>query len=308
MITIKRIFLDRISQEKMHHFDTESFFASDVFLKLWRSIKGFPVYWIAEKDEKILAFFPGVEFGSGFWRRFQAMPDGCYGHMIFSKEVDNKELLAKMIWDEIAKFGYMKIFIYDFDHYLKDVSNYKNKLCETLLVDISDKDWQPPDKKIQSEIRKAQRENVVIQTFDPQLHFDKFIVLMKQTEKRHRRSPKYPQDFFQTLAGLSVNDKRLVWYWCEYEGKPVSSHINIIEGEMAINWQVYFDKSFSFLKANQYLLYHLAKEMSARGVKYLNLGASPPDASGLKIYKSKWGGKPYHYNCYFRFSSLGKLF
>ncbi|NOY87993.1 MAG: GNAT family N-acetyltransferase [FCB group bacterium] len=278
-------------------------------MNLWRSINGFPVYWVAEEDEKILAFSPGIEFGSSVWRRFQAMPDGCYSRIVFSETVNNRELLAKMIGDEIARFGYMKIFIYDFDHYFEEVSNYKYKPCETLLVDISGRDWFPPDKKIQSEIRKAQRENIVIQTFDPQLHFDQFMILMKQTEKRHRRSPKYPQKFFQALAELLLNDKRLVWYWCEYDEKPVSSHINIIEGEMVINWQVYFDKSFSFLKANQYLLYHLAKEMSAKGIKYLNLGASPPDASGLKIYKSKWGGKPYHYNCYFRFSLLlGKLF
>ena len=60
-------------------------------------------------------------------------------------------------------------------------------------------------------------------------------------------------------------------------------------------------------KANQYLLYNFAKQVSRAGVTRLNLGASPSDARGLIEYKEKWGGRTYTYNCYRRLSRLGRL-
>ncbi len=80
------------------------------------------------------------------------------------------------------------------------------------------------------------------------------------------------------------------WYYVERDGKPVVSQIFLVEGETALNWQIYYDKQFSSLKANQLMLYCAAKELQREGVRFLSLGASPDDAEGVKIFKEKWGG------------------
>lgn len=304
---IARYQTDEIPSDKIEPLIKDSFFASAGFLDLWRQVGGRPVIWVASHGENIQAALPGLEFGRGPFRRFHALPDGCYGRMFgVSENGADNEVVASLLTQEIARAGYVKANIFDFHSSLSNVIGFKTEEFTTWLVDIDNKDWLPPDKTLQSELRKAEREGVSFGPFDYERHFKRFIALMRQTEARHGRKPKYPPKFFAALARLAETDSRVVWWWCEHEGEAVSSHINIVEGSMVLNWQVYYDKAFSYLKANQHMLYQLAREQSTKGIRRLNLGASPPDAENLEEYKSKWGGRPYTYRCYFRRAGLGK--
>ena len=73
----------------------------------------------------------------------------------------------------------------------------------------------------------------------------------------------------------------------ERENDVAASHIYFIDNDTALNWQIYFNKKFSSLKPNQYILFTMARRLAAEGVRYLNLGATPPEASGLETYKNK---------------------
>ena len=297
-----------IPPETVQPLTGDSFFASPGFLSLWARRGGRSIYWVAQDDSGIKALLPGVEFGRGPFRRFHAMPDGCYAqmHCASTNGADN-EVVASLMTQTIARAGYVKAHIFDFHSSLSNVLGFDTQEFTTSIVDIDCENWMPPDKTLQSELRKAERENVSIQPFNAANHLDKFITLMQQTEQRHGRKPKYSKKFFTDLAALAQDDQRVIWLWCEHEGKAVTSHINFVEGGMVLNWQVYYDKAFSPLKANQFMLYKMAKDQAARGVRRLNLGASPPDADTLADYKSKWGGRPYSYKCYYRKSGLGKF-
>ena len=305
---VRRCQLSDLQPDKLDSLTKDSFFASRGFLELWSRVGGRPVYWVAQSGDLLRGVFPGVEFGRGPLCRFHSMPDGCYGRMFFTSgnDADNRAI-GRLVMREIGKAGYLKAHVYDFYNRLSGNSSFKTEKCDTSIVDIVGSNWLPPDKKIQSEIRKAEKEGIRVETFDRARHMEKFLALMRATEERHERKPKYSQSFFEGLAELAEKDSRIVWQWCEHNGRAVSSHINFVETPMALNWQVYFDKTSSFLKANQYLLYTFAKQVRQAGVTRLNLGASPPDASGLIQYKEKWGGRTYSYNCYCRLSRLGRL-
>ncbi|MEW6412557.1 MAG: GNAT family N-acetyltransferase [Candidatus Zixiibacteriota bacterium] len=305
---ISRVQPAKLSADKVQGLTGDSFFASPGFMELWRPMGGEPVFWVARHDEDIVALMPGVEFGHRPLKRFQSMPDGCYGCIFFSYHhpADNRAT-SRLLAHELAKAGYAKTFIHDYDGCFDGVVGYRKRECMTLVADIRSADWVPPDKKIQSEIRKAEREEVSYCAFDAERHMEKFLSLMTATEKRHSRRPRYSREFFEALAILAEKDDRVIWWWCERDEQPVTSHINFIERDMVLNWQVYYDKAFSHLKANQYLLCRLAQESAKRGIKKLNLGGSPFDAGGLTEYKEKWGSKPHHYKCYFLKSGLGKL-
>jgi CelD/BcsL family acetyltransferase involved in cellulose biosynthesis len=133
------------------------------------------------------------------------------------------------------------------------------------------------------------------------------MALMEKTEQRHGRRPKYTPAFFESLAGLAVTDERIVWRYVEHDGRAAASHIFLRDGNMLLSWQIYFDKTFSFLKPNQYLLHDTATRLAAKGVTTLNLGASPEGAAGLATYKKKWGGEVYRYRMLHGESLLGKL-
>lgn len=92
-----------------------------------------------------------------------------------------------------------------------------------------------------------------------------------------------------------MSDPRVHWLWCEHQGRPACSHIYFSERNVLQGWQIAFDKSFSFLKPNQYIRFTMCRRMAARGITRLNLGATPEGADGLLYYKRRWGGRPLRY-------------
>ena len=91
------------------------------------------------------------------------------------------------------------------------------------------------------------------------------------------------------------------------DGAAAASHINLIEGDMLVNWQVYYDKQFSSAKPNQYLLIDAIRRGYNAGVRRVNFGATPDDAEGVRNYKEKWGGTPYSYQTLIHRRGLGRL-
>ncbi len=284
------------------------FFSSPGFAEVWRAKGGRAVAWVAEDEGGPVAILPGVEFGRGPFCRFQAMPDGCYGGVFFDEDViADRERIARLLLDAIVRRGYMRTFLFDFYDTFPADSRFESVLCATTLVDISDPGWLPPDKKLVSQIRKAEREGVQVEPFCWERHKKDFLTLVRITETRHGGRPLYNASFFEALAGLAGDDDRIRWVWCEYQGLPVCSHIYFIENGVLQGWQKYLDKSFSFLKADQYVRLTMCQEMARQGIGFLNLGATPRGAIGLAHYKKRWGGEPAYYNCYVLKRGLGRF-
>lgn len=309
MMKIKRYIIENSSiLDRIKELITNSFFSSKSFIDLWKTKNSNGVIWVAEDNDTILAVLPGIEFGFKPFCRFQSMPDGCYGgiftnlHITFDHDKVKKQLLK-----QILNYGYIKLYINDFYNSIPIVENSPHFTIQTQIIDLNKNIEIPSDKKIQSEIRKAERENIIIENFDINKHFNKFLILMNQTEKRHKRKPKYSDSFYKILADKSKYDSKIIWLWCEHNGQAVASHINIVERNQCLNWQVFYNKEFSNLKANQLMLSRLIDILKIKKINLLNLGASPEDARGLINYKTKWGSEIRTYNCYYKKSWLGKL-
>lgn len=265
--------------------------------------------YLVEEAGELVAALPAVEFGRSFYRRVQLMPDGCYARLRLrtDMEIDRDEVVRCLI-GALRRQTHCRLIINDFSGIFDRMDRFKQTVCRTTLVDISGPDWLPPDKKLQSQTRKAQKEGIKIEPFKAESHFPKFMSLMQQTEARHGRKPKYPARFYRALADLAVHDQRVQWIWCEHEGQPVASRVFFYEDDMLIQWQSYFNKTFSFLKPNQYIVFKIARQAARRGIRYLNQGASPLDVAGVRDYKARWGGVEYKYNSWQLDSGIGKLF
>lgn len=288
---------------------TESFFASTGFADLWHTVGGKTVYWVAESGDTVVAFFPGVEFGSAPVRRFQAMPSGCYANLFFNTDDPAvRSRSVKSLMDSVAAARYVKVYLNDYYRSFDHHEAYLTEMCQCRLVDVTNPEWQPPDGELRREIRKAVRERIEIERFDAGKHFDGFLKLVRLSEERLRRKCNYSPAFFRALARLAETDGRVRWVWCEHQHRPVASHIMVVEGDCLLGWQQYYDREYSFLHPNKYIPFALARQASREGVPYLNLGATPADAKGVAAYKDKWGGRDYQYPCFYRKNWLGKLF
>ena len=215
--------------------------------------------------------------------------------------------VGRALLDAVARRRYAKTWIFDLRGTLAGHPAFATAPCETRLVEIADPEWTPPDRKLQSQVRKAVREGIRVERFEWDRHHRGFLALAALTASRQGRRPRYPAAFFRALADLACRDERVVWRWCEREGRPAASHIYFVEGGVLQAWQSFYDKAFSFLKPNQYIRFTLCREMARRGVGRFNLGSTPVGATGLAYYKSRWGGKRVTYASHVRQEPLGCL-
>ncbi len=298
-----------ISQPTIDRLIGQSFYASAGFASLWQCKGGRLVYWTVEDADRVVGILPGIVIGRKPLERFMAMPDGLYGRLfVHPDRVADRETVGTLLLETLSRQLYQKLYIYDFYRTLPEHPQFDVQFCETTLIDISDAEWQPPDKKLQSQIRKAEREGIRVVPFDWQRHRQQFMNLMEQSERRHGRDPKYPEAFFEALASLARHDGRVRWMWCEHGGRGACSHIYFIEDKMLQGWQIYFDKEFSFLKPNQYISFSMCRELSVQGlVTTLNLGGTPAEAEGLAYYKKRWGGQHVRYGCLVKKKGLGRF-
>ncbi len=306
---IRRYLLSEIPIDEIEPLIRASFFASPGFLNLWKVRDGTAVWWMVRIDNATAAVLPAVEFGKGPFTRLYSTPNGCYGRLCFAQGLDNrtKEETARNLITALADAGYMKVFLSDFYRCFDGVKSLESNPCETRLIDISAPDWQPPHRKVRQDIARAEREGVVIEPFNGEKHLAGFFELVGISHKRIGVDQKYKPEFFRALEQLSRQDDRVRWVWCEHEGRPMVSSIFLMEGDNLLYWHVYFDEALSHLQATKYIIFKVARESVARGVRYLNMGGSPDHVAGVHGFKEKWGGELYQYRCLYRKSLLGRM-
>ena len=304
----ERVALADVPDEVYARLVGDSFFASRGFLELWRARGGRPVVWVAVADGAMAALLPGVEYGRAPYLRFASLPDGCYGGLFVDPALEaERPEVARVLLAAVARRRYARSDIFDYYATLPSHDGFAVGQGEARLVRIASPDWRPTDPKLQSQIRKARREGIHVEPFDWDRHHEGFLDLAARTYAHHGLAPRYPAGFYRALAALARRDARVQWLWCEREGRPACSHIYFVERAVLQAWQSYFDRAFSYLKPNAYIRFTLCRELSERGVEWLNLGATPTGAAGLAYYKRRWGGRRVSFDRYRRTEGLGRL-
>ena len=305
-MNVSRQMIDSLPDALRANLHEASLYSSPTFASIWKAKSGRPVCWTVEKDTRVIAALTGVEFGRGPLTRFQAMPDGLPSSLCFIEKGTNPELAGQALLKGIFSHGYAKAFVTDYLNALSPGSEPESASCETALVELTP-DWEPPDKTLRSEIRKAEREGATILPFSKDDHLDDFLRLLRATEKRLDIPSRYPDEFYESLSEVAAKDSRIVWAMAVTDGTAVASHVYLLDGTTALYWVSCFDKEFSYLKATQLLLQTQGRAFAIMGKTNLNLGQSPPEADSLETFKMKWGAARYHYRRYQSKSLIGRL-
>lgn len=297
-----------VPSELLQKCETSSLFTSPGFGELWRSVKGRPIYWAVRKGENIKILLPGVEFGVGPLKRFQAMPDGCYAKLIqVDADADTSELVTLLLAG-IIRHAYAKLSIVDRDNIFPTGSHLDLLECTTTLVDISSPDWQPPAGKLGQEIRAAERRGVTPVPFDAERHLESFLALVQKSPPGPEQKADKARAFYTALSELAKSEKRIRWLVIEHDGCVAAAHINFMEEDMVLAWRGFFDRRFaSILKPNDILLNTIVRQAQSEGIKWLNLGATPEAATGAAAYKQKWKGIEYRYKTLMARTLLGRM-
>jgi len=258
------------------------------------------VFLCGFEGETLVAGMPAVitrRYGS---ESFYSMPDGTYGAPIFSDLCpdENRRAYIGYLDEYFKKSAFSKILIADFSGNLKDWSgrNLQRTRHFTHIVSLENPEAYRPRPNVESHLRTGRKRPSEIITIGHPSQIDDFYRLYCLTRKRHNGGPGRTKGFFEAvIRHLGTTDK-LYWTAMEAEGQMIGSQIHFLHGDTLFNWQTVSDYDMRQYKPSQMLM-HDAIEMAAEnGLSKINLGASPPDAEGLIMYKEGWQGVRTEYD------------
>ncbi|MFH2037762.1 MAG: GNAT family N-acetyltransferase [Candidatus Zixiibacteriota bacterium] len=285
-----------------------SVYSSPEFMAIWKPMGGRTIFIIDENDGKYRAGLAGLVFGNRFMRRFQSMPDGFKGGFYFANDTneDERSEFVENVIDWFRSTNIIRADIHSPDYELKS-KFFISRLTETHIIDLDNDIEKIIDPKISKHIRTGKKRGAEVGKLDCLEDINRFYRLVEMSERKHGGKPRYPKELFQELLGIAMNDDRIGWLAVRNEGQLIASRIFFIENDEIFFWQFYADPDSRSLKPAYLLNEYCLNWAIDNKFKIINLGWSPPLATGLKDYKEKWGGqkRPFHY--YTFYGGLGKL-
>jgi len=247
------------------------------------------------EGNRLVCALPGIVTSRWGIKSFYSLPYGTYGGISWGSDttsVCKKDALAHIsAYFRTTRFS--RINIADYEGSLRDWTHtgMERRQAFTHIINLSGGEFHPSDKKIEQHIQigmKAEPEIVQIST---SVEVDQFYALYEATERRHGRSqPILPRRLFDVLFDHLNGTDMLYWIAVLAEGSMIGSQINFIFGDSLINWQTVSDYDMRHLKPNHLLLNAAITFAQSCSISKINLGASPPDATGLIDFKERWGG------------------
>lgn len=247
------------------------------------------------------------------FKTLDALPLGTYGGPIFTPGLTagSKEEFREFLSAYVNRGHFARLAIVDSFHNLDGwlPAGFTRKPAFTHLITLDNGNEScPPDKRVQRHIRGGQKSSGRIVPIESSDKVSSFYALYALTERRHgRKNPIIERRFFDCLLEQFRDSPYLYWVAAEVDGEMAASQINLIWGDTLFNWQVVSDLKFREAKPNYLLHDDMIACARQRGLKKINLGASPPEADGLIDYKESWGGRRVEYDIITASSPLWRI-
>jgi hypothetical protein len=271
------------------------------------------VFLCGYENDKLSAGLPAIVISRFGAKSLYSMPYGTHGAAIFTPEISNrsKRVFLQELSDYLSSHRYSLIEIVDFDNSLIELPGKKlgRSKKSTHIIELSkDSDFHPRDKRVERHIRSGRGSGVEIVEIKDENRLDDFYLLYRLTEKRHgKRRLLYEKKFFESVIYRLKDTDMLYWTGASVEGKLIGLQINFVYGDTLTYWQGVWDYEMRQYKPGYLLMHDAVRKAKLSGAGKVNLGASPPHATGLIDYKESWGGRKVEYDilsCRSRFRKL----
>lgn len=270
------------------------------------------VFLCAFDAGRLVAGMPAVITRRLGMQSFYSMPHGTYGGVVWAEgvEVGVKQAFLEFISDYLGGRRFSRVVIVDFDGHLTDWQGHHldRSPSFTHILPLEDVDSYRPHKKIEYDLRAGRKEKSEIIDIGAGSDVEAFYRLYRLTESRHgRKRPRYAKRFFDAILTHLAGTDMLYWTGLRAGGKLAGSQIHFIHGDSLINWQTVSDYEMRHFHPSQMLMDDAIRRAVSKGLRRVNLGASPPDAAGLIQYKQRWGAHRFRYQILAARSALRAL-
>jgi CelD/BcsL family acetyltransferase involved in cellulose biosynthesis len=141
-----------------------------------------------------------------------------------------------------------------------------------------------------SNIRKAEREGIVVTISDSHEALNSFYGLHSATRRRHGLPPQ-PKRFFTAVHNHVLSAGKGYVVLAKIKSRPVAGAVFFHFGTKAIYKYSASDPTFQNARPNNLVLWEAIRRYSADGFTTLSLGRTDSDNLGLRHYKSSWGAR-----------------
>ena len=271
------------------------------------------VFLTGVENSKLIIGMPAIITKRLGFKSFYSMPYGTYGEVILRKGINEtqRDIFNTHLIKYLKRNRFSRIAITDYEGKFAKISEpfLSTSPAFTHIIYLNGNDkHDPPDKKINGHVRAGLKADTNEITINDKRHLDAFYKLYLMTGKRHeQRKPLYSKRFFRAILDVLNESDMLHWNALMENGTMVGSCINFIHGDTLFNWQTVSDYSKRHLKPNHVLLTSAINFAIKKGIKKVNLGASPAYAHSLIYYKERWGGIRVNYDVYISDSWIRKL-
>ena len=152
-------------------------------------------------------------------------------------------------------------------------------------------------------IKKAEKNNVVVETLYNKRAIDAFYHLNCLTRKDHGLPPQ-PLSFFENLYDTIIAHKKGIVMLAKIGERIIAGSVYLLFGDRAIYKYGASNKQFQIYRANNLVMWEAIKQFADTGYKYLDFGRTELEHEGLRRFKLAWGTVEVNY-AYFKYD-IGK--
>lgn len=171
------------------------------------------------------------------------------------------------------------------------ISPFGNRYCNDLTIDFFQKEYGG---NLRNRIRKAEKNGIqIIFENSTEASIDSFLEIYSFVESKYNVTGYFTLNESYLKYFINTMSEKIVFAHALYEGKVISSTINLFGEDIAHGIYAAHHPEYTSLQANSLLIYKLSLYAAEKGLKIFDLGGAQK-GSPLEKYKSNYGRK-YEY-------------
>lgn len=309
----KKIYKDFLLQ-----FDRFTSFASYEWLQcIEASYEFIKPYVVIEKDiyggiRSILPFVLKSKYGIVIC---ESMAFGTYGG-VFSLD-DNEEQMIDYLYLELKKkYNFFEIRIFNYGNKKKYIlteserNNFKCIECKASIINLKDgyeNVYANYKHNVRKNIRKAEKENVIIKDVENIDEISEFYNLAKYTYDLHNSSIPYTLNLYKNIYRCLCLNGMAQYKFATRDGNIIAASLHFFDKNESFNWLTPSYRKYQIFRGNTLLIDSAIKDACLRGINRYNLGASPDGAKGLLSFKHHWGANDVAYDSFIYENKIIKI-
>lgn len=279
----------------------DSLFNQLEWLSVWETIGASPLFYLSstKQSEGPARAFSCLKFGSGVWSRAQSGVDGLAARFLSDSGGDFQieDHIRDEIFRALKRAGQASATWVDYQRRMnseKLPGGWRVQQIQTHRLDLT---VRAPvfSGSTARQIKSGYERGAAVSEIERVSQVVDCYELMQKAYRKFGRSRMYPQNFYLRLFEYTRVERRILWYICQVDGKTIGNLIALIDGGEALNWQVFIDRDQIEYKPAYLMLARLIEDAWKLKLASVNLGGSPPGASGLMWFKERFGARPYSY-------------